>query len=579
MEKCNTIEQRFDYKNKKRTLIDVIEKFDKFCKLTKLFYEPIMSITNKSVHSRLLVREKNIGTINKTLNELVKCYEQPVKAYFDFGMENYKSNFSKDESYDEDILFYFFLDKVDRYSSILNFFSIEHVPLWWVKIGLSNLISKNPQKLSKLGISDYVEQCFPNFKEVLKLHKEISEGLIDLQQSSWEEVLDILIGNISLLHNKFFKKIDGNSNVLAEFDSYMPSSPFSFVIKAGKKDSDSLRSEKEITQHVNEIISQRFGSYGNFIREDNGFSYTEYGHPFKGNENDRLKVLIKLPKIIFFSDKISSEYNWLVLRNETKSKKITEFKLSEEQKGACLNSIMDFLAYIHVMTPVNISQKGNVDISCYIKNHLNNKFLDLKEDLRLKIYENLTPILDCLVKSPYSINKDAHPDNFLVYKPEESDKEYNFIITAIDWEDKGFQPVFLDLVNLLEYRDEFSADKKENYLKEYIRHYNYYDCQKKRKPLMEDQFEYDSNFKLSYLNSIIYRSLCFSSAWSNPGREQDSKRRTSMLNKAIKAIDDIKEEHIDYYNQYKKEYDSLKEALNETICMFLRLLVNSYCSS
>lgn len=136
MEERNTIDQRFDYKNKKRTLTEVIEKFDKFCKLTKPFYELLVNTSpsiQQRLQQRLLLREKNIGSVNKTLNDLIKCYEQPTKAYFDFGMENYKSNFTKDHSYDEVILFYFVLDKVDRYSSVLNFLSSEHFPLWWIE--------------------------------------------------------------------------------------------------------------------------------------------------------------------------------------------------------------------------------------------------------------------------------------------------------------------------------------------------------------------------------------------------------------------------------------------------------------
>lgn len=570
------IAQRFDYGDKKKTLVEIIEKFDKFYELTRELYEPF--VKGEPIEK---IREKNIELIKKNLNELMECYEQPVNACFKFAMKNYKEDFTKDNSYEDLMLFYFILDKIDAYSDLLKFLSSEHVPLWWVQHGLSNFVFRNIKKDS-LDISSGIGERSLKFKNALKLYEELSEKILYLQQSSWEEVLDYMTHGISLSDGKLFKKINGSSNVIVEFSSYMPSSPFSFVIKSGKKGLGYLKSEKEIIEYINRIISNGDGhSHKNFFDEEYGF------HAHDG-------ALIKLPGVIFFSDKISFEYDWLALRNETKGKKFMTTKFTDKQRRTCLHSILDFLAYVHTMVPINISQKGKVDISYYIKNRLDNKFFDLKEDLKSKLYENLNPVLDCLIKSPYGLNKDAHLDNFLIHEMNHPpDEEPKLVITAVDWEDKGFQPIYLDIVNLLEYLNEFTDDEKEDYIQGYISSFNHYNSIKNIKQSKEETLlaeyaasfswcdfikkaeqntesysfknGYDSNFKLSYLNAIIYRSICFSSAWSNPGRESDRQKRTRMLDKAVKSIAKINENHTEYYNKYKDNYGSLRSVLEETI--------------
>ena len=250
---------------------------------------------------------------------------------------------------------------------------------------------------------------------------------------------------------------------------------------------------------------------------------------------------------------------FLVLEKEKENSKLTDDMLTPKQKKDCLESIIEFLSFIHTTFPPQVSQKGSINLSSFIKSKLENKFLCLTESVKIKFYENIKSVLDCFPQESYVFHKDAILDNFVINKRKGFKTEI-FDITSVDWEDHGFQPLYFDLANLLEYSSYLSHDEKEEFLKEYIKFYNRQAYKRKLKKL-----EYNSEFKLSYLNAVVYRSMCLTSAWSKPKRKNLRPRRGYILNRAIECIKTIKEEHNDYYSKYKINYDLLEEALKETI--------------
>jgi len=268
-------------------------------------------------------------------------------------------------------------------------------------------------------------------------------------------------------------------------------------------------------------------------------------------------------------------------------------------------AISEFLAMVHTEIPLKLTQKGKIDLTNYLNTRLNNDYFGLPGNLKEMLYNNFKPVIECLSKTPYVFAKDAILDNFVIYKQnwdmdrsgiyqnslqksclkamgvgvegtedlnEAHKTPYSSIadiinselccITALDWEDKGFQPLYFDLVNLLEYSEGFREEEKQDYIQNYIKLFN------ENKKEDTKKLEYDSEFKLAYLNAIIYRVMCFSSAWSNPNREEYKSKRAHILNKAVTAINKIKQEHVDYYNEYKNNYDSLEDSLRRLVIFY-----------
>lgn len=611
------IAQRFDYSTKKLILEDIIKDFDNFCRLKREVYTPFIKeedLNNRFVGRNGFVMRTIYGTeLYSPLSELIsginKIYENPIEELVKFSEDKFKQDYEDHKKWKQMIndpltdeltkctsprlpfvirkfpkicnpkaywleginkydaaewgkitlkMVDFLLDKTDKCNNLVQFLLKSNRDLKEVSQEFWKKFDAEYQKITKEEYERLKQMYTNQIKNVNETLNKTIEKAQFLHQSSWEEVIDFLVYDRWLS----FKDVKDSSNKVMEFQSDDLLCPYnSMVIKAGNKRQGNLKLEKNIIDYINKSLkSNIIDSYERTvgITAPSRYYFSELP-AFQATSVSR-DISIKLPKIMFFSEDITEDYDWLVLKKDIKTVEL-DGKLNPELKKDCLNAITEFLAYIHTATPQSISQKGEIKISDHIKAKLDNKFLDLTEDKKTKIYENLTPVLSCLSKTFYVFAKDAHPGNFIVYGNKLADQ--NYLITAIDWEDKGFRPLHLDLVSLLECSGNLTCEEKKDFIQNYIHFFNVYNHKEEFEKL-----EYDSNFKLAYSNAVIYYSIILSSVFSSPKMKGCSQKRRNFLEKAVKSINDIKEEHKEYYDKYKENYSLLEDTLKESIPYF-----------
>lgn len=561
-----------NYDKEEGEFSDIVKKFNKYYELIEDFCKPFMNDEDKTD------REKGIEKVIECFKWLEDFYKNPKKLVDDFFNGPFTPTYDlslggiyeKDKKewearYEENappsffrkelekcgfnaVKLWMLSEKAKRYNDVLKFicdefYILDHSSSCRLKDGENN----EQEILSLGGNHDYKKGIYLSKLENLKKSQEkLIKKLVLLEQKSWENAIFFWFQNPKF-SRELFKEIEGSTNLVAEIgEEVFMYSPSSFIIKKAKKGSSSLRSEKEIIDYLHKDVKTKMEYFISL--------HMEYIKDYYLFPSDYIGF-INLPKIAFFCE--SQNFEVLAMHKDKWSVEMTKSKLNTKSKEKCLGTIAYFLANIHKKIPLNISKKGIVDISDYIHKWLDNPFLELKGHTKLKISENLTPVLECLVNSPRAIYKDAHPDNFLI--TDYCGDGTVDCITALDWEDKGFHPIYFDLVNFCEYSEFITSKEKAKWLKDYVQAYNENASER------EAKLEYGSNFYLYYLNAVIYRSICFSSAWSKPHREAYKKNRKNMLNKAIGAISIIKNDHSSYYYKYKDNYDSLEKVIKEAI--------------
>jgi len=243
----------------------------------------------------------------------------------------------------------------------------------------------------------------------------------------------------------------------------------------------------------------------------------------------------KVPQPIGYFEKDGEYYS---VQKRSPGTSLLEIGINSDYENAA-----KFCAVMHAQMPRN-SPKGEEDIEGKIKAKLYDKNLDANKQLAAQIIWNLAPVKEALKDSVYVFNGDFHPENFLV-NPDRT-------IEGIDWEDKGLVPIAFDLVNLLEYRRHFTWQQKKNIIRTYVDEYN--------KHSNETEIDY-KQFEFAYLNSVIPRAISLCAAWSQPHRKSLRKYRSDILDKAVEAINRIKDEHSDHYTKHKDNYTQLSKSM------------------
>jgi len=230
-------------------------------------------------------------------------------------------------------------------------------------------------------------------------------------------------------------------------------------------------------------------------------------------------------------------------------------QLERNEKGA-LTDVVEVLAKIHARYPTAELTRVNIDEKT--KSKLYAPELNIPQDLAQTILSHYMPVKRAVTENAiWAAVKDAHPENWII-----GDQ-----IGVIDAEISHTAPVTFDLANLLEYQDVFTRQEKRSYVLHYARHLR----QEGEDPVKEDfarAYEDDKLLMRAYSNSVIHRVICLVSAWSSPERTRMQTQRRAAVNRAVQAIDDLKQEDKEYYAQYEHDYVELKKSFMHLKTLF-----------
>ncbi|MBI4150262.1 hypothetical protein HY488_02560 [Candidatus Woesearchaeota archaeon] len=240
----------------------------------------------------------------------------------------------------------------------------------------------------------------------------------------------------------------------------------------------------------------------------------------------------KVPKVLIEVEKADKAY-LLMERGHGKS-------LEEIDKTDVYLQAADFLAYFHAHIPHSLSAKGKVDIIHSTRERLQNPHLGLEEKIVNDIIKNFMPVYGAVREMPYGFNCDAHPGNWMHLE--------DGSLLALDKEDKGIVPVGFDIANLSMGRKDMDTII-EAYWKNFI---NYAKMENKDKDSQEQ-------FRLQCFNSVIYRAIAFTAAWSSPTRPRMHTKRSWALEHAMDTITKIRDRYETYYREHQQAYGALQQ--------------------
>lgn len=346
----------------------------------------------------------------------------------------------------------------------------------------------------------------------------VSKRIVDKIRNSW----DVILAHTSLYPEEY------------SLDSFCESSKQVYEFRDGGGVFDGSIIVKCLGSTGAGIENSAIESFTNLITETkNGLEEFVVGLDYLLYAKDLIKEHAKfeVPNVVHFALDMELGFVYLMLRSkgETLHDKILADDLNLFQD---LTNIADYLAFLHVSLPTEKSKKGELSIPLKLKSTLRNVELTVDRNKVFMILQNYRPVYNALKNAILVVNKDAHPEQWVL----DGDT-----VTALDWEDKGIVPIQFDLANLLEYSGSINNLFKERIIDGYIDSYNKYSGEE----IIQDRVQ----FKLVYLNSVIQRALSLSSAWSSPKRSSMNLRRGQVINKALRAITRIKNEHPDYYNK------------------------------
>jgi aminoglycoside phosphotransferase (APT) family kinase protein len=244
-----------------------------------------------------------------------------------------------------------------------------------------------------------------------------------------------------------------------------------------------------------------------------------------------------LPEILYTSDKKDPFIVMRFLEGDTLLQRL------EQEDYSSMPDIISSLAKIHKYVPEDAKK---LSIPYYVRSRLISDHFGISRGIAKQIVSNYRPVYNALKNAPFVYNKDAHPENWIISK----DK-----LGIIDCEGRTLVPAQFDLVNLLEYGDFFFEDQKREYLDIYLS--------------QTKQDDRDS-FMLGYWNAVIHRMIGLSSAWSSPIRPSMHNKRHDAISRALRAINVIESDFSDYFNEYKEQYQNLRDGFNQ----ITELLIN-----
>lgn len=162
------------------------------------------------------------------------------------------------------------------------------------------------------------------------------------------------------------------------------------------------------------------------------------------------------------------------------------------------------------------------------------------------IKKSYAPVVKSFRNLPKVANLDGHSENWYVSVDDNGQTTY----TKLDSETSSTVPITFDLANLINYSAKANRKSQKRILNAYVA-----EARKNGQEINSDEF------LLGYYNSVIHRSLSLSSAWSKPNRKDMHEKRTHILDRAIDAIQNIKADFADYYQEHRRDYFALERGL------------------
>ncbi len=245
-----------------------------------------------------------------------------------------------------------------------------------------------------------------------------------------------------------------------------------------------------------------------------------------------------VPKIVadFTHRNGSTKYELILLYLEGQSP--AEMSRAGTLSQKHILSIIDYLAWIHQTVKSELSRKGGISLDAKLEQITGNPSLGLPDSLAKSIRANMGFIVEGQKFAHYVFAKDPHPANWRL------GKDY---LAALDWEDLGTTPVFIDSAKLYVHPDiAFTEDSLDFFHGEAAALYK------------DGIFSDDSQFRIRQLDAMLFQSLSFASAWSVPEMSHLSEKRGAVIGKTFPVFDLMRRNHYKTYSKNKSGYDDLE---------------------
>lgn len=183
----------------------------------------------------------------------------------------------------------------------------------------------------------------------------------------------------------------------------------------------------------------------------------------------------------------------------------------------------------------------------------------LPEQVRNDIL-NIAKALTVIESTGFVHDLDSHPQQFLVDYEQRNAIVDVKSIGRVDFEVRGTVPFPVEIANLYRYGkySGMSFDLDFEALERYVGIFNEQTVARGHIPITANT----PVKQLLYLNSVIFRMLCFYEAWFKPERRQHMLPRVpEIVFNADLAIGEIESRHTRYFNVHRDAYTSLRRTL------------------
>lgn len=360
------------------------------------------------------------------------------------------------------------------------------------------------------------------------LSKDVEEGIIpgNLEEFGLDESSRYVMRALEIYTaNKKWavKQLSESANFVCESLDDYGILEGTFVLKHGK--TEELARERKVTKDLRDILKNELPNNGYFVPKPHGI----IEHKDSDKRLSGSYYAMSRKRGVTLDDFLSSE------------------KRTKDEKSDVLTRVVDYLAFIHARVP-RVGKQEDYFRKTKAKLEELERITGTGYNIKKSILNNYAPIVNSFKEATLVLNKDAHPENWIIVQ--------NGNIIAIDFGKDELVPIEFDLVNLMEYGENVDDKEKNKYLEVYDLAREHY-----------GSAQSDTN-RLRYLNAVVHRAISLVTAWSAPKRESMHFKRQAMLNKALCAIDKVKIEYKKYYSRYASQYEGIKRGLNGIIESF-----------
>ena len=219
------------------------------------------------------------------------------------------------------------------------------------------------------------------------------------------------------------------------------------------------------------------------------------------------------------------------------------------QELDALPGIRSLQARIHARYP----KLEKMDLYRKMQKKLHSKELKLPKGRAKKTLKHLKPVNQAIKEhAVWVVNLDGHPEQYLVGKR----------LAIVDTEFTHSHPATLDMANLHAYDDYLTPDQQRIgalTASVTLREEGY----RTDNRVLKQAYDDETILMRAYHNSVIHRMISFVSAWSEPTRTRMRSKREAAIARAVRAIDLLKQDDREYYEDHKQDYDQLRVCLNK----------------